>query len=87
MKINFSLDLSISFHSCLRTINTLRDTDAACDVIALALCLRMYGSPLHRMKVQRKTTTHTPTTHESYRVEEAKIAQTYLLLEGPLLYE
>jgi hypothetical protein len=62
----------------------LNDTDAACGVIALGLCLRMYGSPLHRIKIQRKTTTHTLTTHESYHVEEAKIAQDYLLLEGPL---
>jgi hypothetical protein len=55
----------------------LSDTDAACGVIALALCLRMYESPLHQIKVQRKTKTHTPTIHESYRVEEAKIVQNF----------
>jgi hypothetical protein len=65
----------------------LSDTDAACGVIALAMCLRMYESPLHQRKVQRKTTTHTPTTHESYRVEEAKIIQYFLLLEGSLFDE
>jgi len=64
----------------------LSDTDADCGVIALALCL-LYRSPLHRIKAQRKTTTHTPKTHESYRVEEVKIAKNYLLLEGPLLDE
>ena len=31
----------ISFRSCLRIINMLSDTDAACGVIVLALCLRM----------------------------------------------
>ena len=65
----------------------LSDTDAACGVIVLALCLRMHGLPLHQRKVQRKTTTHTPTTHESFRVEKAKIVRNHLLLEGPLLDE
>ena len=56
----------------------LSDTDAACGVIALAMCLRIYESVLHQRKIKRKTTTHTPTSHERYRVEETKVIQNRL---------
>ena len=84
MQISFSLDLSISllnifFRYSPRKTNKLSDTDAACGAVALALCLRMYESPLHERKVKSKTTTHTPTSHGSYRVEETKIVQNNLL--------
>ena len=52
---------NISFLYCLRTINMLSDTVAACDVINLFLCLGMYESPLNKRKVQSRTTTHTHT--------------------------
>jgi len=74
----------ISFRYCLRTINTLSDTDDAWGVIIVALCLRMYESPLHQRKLKRKTRTHTPTSHERYRFEEAKIIQFFFQLECPL---
>jgi len=41
----------ISFRYCLSTINMLSVTDAACDVIILALCLGMYELPLNQRKV------------------------------------
>jgi hypothetical protein len=53
----------------------LSDTDVACSVIALALYLRIYESVLHQRKIKRKTTTHTPTSHERYRFEEANVMQ------------
>jgi hypothetical protein len=65
----------------------LSDNDADCGVINLTLCLVMYESPLHQTKVQRKTTTRTPTSHEKCRVEEATLLQNHLLLEGPLFFD
>ena len=60
----------------------LINTAYPCGVIILALCLRIYESPLHKTIVQRKNTTITPTSHDRYRVEEAKDVQNRLLLEG-----
>jgi len=37
----------------------LSDTDVACGVINLTICLGMYESSLHQRKARRKTTTHT----------------------------
>jgi len=68
---------NISFRPSFSTINLLSDNDAACVVIVLALCLRMYESPLHQRKVHRKTTINPPTTLESYHVEEAKVVQKF----------
>ena len=41
----------IAFRYCFRTINMLSDTDAACDVIILALSLGIYETPLNQRKV------------------------------------
>jgi prepilin signal peptidase PulO-like enzyme (type II secretory pathway) len=65
----------------------LSHTDAACGVIGLVLWLRIYESPLKQRKVQRKTMTHTPTSHEIYRVEAAKLVQNRLMVECPLFDE
>jgi hypothetical protein len=64
----------------------LSDTDAACRVINLALCLGTYDTPLHQRKVQRETTTHTPTSHKRC-AEEVQLLQNRLLFEGQLFFE
>jgi len=46
----------------------LSDNDATCGY-CFGLSLRMYESLLHQRKIQRKTTTHTRTTLESYRFD------------------
>jgi len=70
----------------------LSDTDVACGVIILALCLSRHKSPLHQRKVQykEKATTHTHTHQYLTRdivLKEAKLIQNSLLLEGPLFFD
>jgi hypothetical protein len=65
----------------------LRDNDVDCGVINLTLCLVMYESLLHQTKVQRKTTTQTPTSQDRKRDEGTTLLQNHLLLEGPLFFE
>jgi len=58
---------NISFLYCLRTLNMLNDTVAACDVIILVICLGMYESPLNQRKVQSRTTTQTHTHTNTHK--------------------
>ena len=60
---------NISFRYCLSTKNMLSDTDAARDVIILALCLGIYETPLNQRKAKaekqnKHTYTHTNISRE-----------------------
>jgi hypothetical protein len=51
----------------------VNDTDVACGVVTLALCLRMFETAMHKGLVERIPTQDTSKSYERYRGEEAKL--------------